>query len=220
MAGEVAILLIDPNGLARQTEKAFRPLDRYLLSLQRRARQLGRMPITPFVRLVDKATERLNDLKNQLDAFSAKSWTVNLDPIFDMNAFTSKAEEAGSTFSDHFLLGFSPDSIASKVKEALKEVDLDIGVNVSNSPSDEKLFDKGLLKDIISGTAASLLSGMAFRGYDKYKEYRTKPKIPPGDGGPNPTRPTASAAAPKPGNSKVVEMDAYKKKQRSSQITQ
>lgn len=74
MAGEQVEILIDANGLAR-TERTFKLLDGYLERVQRRVEKLGRMKVSPIVRLTDRVTEpllRLNRLLNRLGAQSRR----------------------------------------------------------------------------------------------------------------------------------------------------
>lgn len=160
MAGEQIEIVIDANGLAR-TEQVFRSLDKYMERLHVQAARLGRMQIRPVVQLIDRVSEPLERIKKALKEMSATSWTssIVLNPKIDSTVFKTKGEEAVGAFSEGFIAKFDSNTIATKVKESLQgiSVDVDVNVNPSGGGNSAAKIAGDIATSIATGVVASLI---------------------------------------------------------------
>ncbi|WP_256758698.1 hypothetical protein [Cohnella sp. WQ 127256] len=85
MAGEQIEIVIDANGLAR-TEQVFKSVDKYLERIHRRVDKLGRMRVTPMVRLNDRVTPQLEKINRALNRMTGQLRRVTIVPVINYTA--------------------------------------------------------------------------------------------------------------------------------------
>jgi len=183
MAGEQIEIVIDANGLAR-TEQVFKSVDKYLDRIYRRVDKLGRMRVTPMVRLTDRVTPQLEKINRALNRMTGQIRRITIVPVFKFEAlamFSLQLETAlKAALELKAALDFKSDiniKAALDIKAALKaaasiKATLNTALNLKASLK-LKAFLTVFVKGIFKGICMPCLPG---KGKPKNKNNPAKQK--------------------------------------------